>query len=94
MKLPAELKSPRKGRINIKGKDQKCFLWCHIRHINPVKIHPERIKKEDKKLANYLDYDEIELPVKETNFGKIEAKNNTCINVFGYENGLTFPIYV
>ena len=74
MKLPAELKSPRKGRINIKDKDQKCFLWCHIRHINPVKIHPERIKKEDKKLANYLDYDEIELPVKETNFGKIEKQ--------------------
>ena len=94
MKLPAELKSPRKVLINIKDKDQKCFLWCHIRHINPVKIHPERIKKEDKKLANYLDYDEIELPVKETNFDKIEAKINICINVFGYENGLTFPIYV
>ena len=94
VKLPAELKGPRKVLINIKDKDQKCFLWCHIRHINPVKIHPERIKKEDKKLANYLDYDEIELPVKETNFDKIEAKINICINVFGYENGLTFPIYV
>ena len=25
---------------------------------------------------------------------KIEVKNNICINVFGYENGLVFPIYV
>ena len=49
MNLPVELKSPRKGLINIKNKDQKCFLWCHVRHINPSKDHPERIKKSDKK---------------------------------------------
>ena len=27
-------------------------------------------------------------------FNKIEVKNNICINVFGYENRLAFPIYV
>ena len=47
--LPVELKSPRKGLINIKNKDQKCFLWCHVRHINCSKEHPERIIKIDKK---------------------------------------------
>ena len=26
------------------------FLWCHVRHINPSKEHPERIAKVDKKL--------------------------------------------
>ena len=41
--LPVELKSPRKGLINIKNKDEKCFLWCHVRHINPSKEQPERI---------------------------------------------------
>ena len=41
--LPIELKQPRKELINIKNNDQKCFLWCHVRHINPVKEHPERI---------------------------------------------------
>ena len=45
MDLPIELRSPRKGLINIKNKDQKCFLRCHVRHINPLKEHPERIKK-------------------------------------------------
>ena len=45
MDFPAELKSPRKGLMNIKNKDQKCFLWCHVRHINPSNEHPERIKK-------------------------------------------------
>ena len=56
MDLPVELRSPRKGLINIKNKDQKCFLWCHVRHINPSKEHPERIKKTDKKIAEKLDY--------------------------------------
>ena len=32
--------------------------------------------------------------MQEKDFGKIEAKNNICINVFGYENGLVFPIYI
>ena len=46
--LPVELRSPKKGLINIKNKDQKCFLWCHVRHINPLKEHPERITKIDR----------------------------------------------
>ena len=109
MDLPVELKNPRKGLINIKNKDQKCFLWCHVRHINPSKEHPERIRKVDKKLVKHitnpekftqedkelisdLDYDGIEFPVQEKDFNKIESKNNICINVFGYENELFFPI--
>ena len=54
MDLPVELRNPRKGLINIKSKDQKCFLWCHVRHINPSKEHPERITKEDKKLVKHI----------------------------------------
>ena len=46
IKLPVELKSTKKGLMNIKNNNQKCFLWCHVRHINPVKIHPERITRE------------------------------------------------
>ena len=41
--LPAELRSPRKGVINIKNKYQKCFLWYYVTHNNPSKEHPERI---------------------------------------------------
>ena len=32
--------------------------------------------------------------MQEKDFSKIEVKNNICINVFGYENGLVFLIYV
>ena len=31
--------------------------------------------------------------MQEKDFSKIEVKNNICI-VFGYENGLVFPIYI
>ena len=49
VKLPPELRSSKIRLINIKNSDQKCFPWCHDRHINPVKIHPEKIPREDKK---------------------------------------------
>ena len=32
--------------------------------------------------------------MQEKDFDKIEVKNNNYINVFGYEYGLAFPIYV
>ena len=66
------------------------FLWCHVRHINPVSNHPEGITLNDKKLVNY---DGVEFPVQEKDFRKIQTKNNICINVFCYENKLVFSIY-
>ena len=45
-------------------------------------------------MAEKLNYGGIEFPVKEKDFNKIEVKNNICINVFGYENKLVFPIYI
>ena len=48
IELPTELRNPKKGLINIKNKDDKCFRWCHIRQLNPQTEHPKRIKKEDK----------------------------------------------
>ena len=94
IKLPLKLRSPKKGLINIKNSYQKCFLWCHVRHINPVKIHPERITQKDEEFINDLNYDGIEFPMPEKFFSKIETKNNICINIFSNENELTIPIYI
>ena len=93
-KLPTELDHLRKGLINIRNKDQKCFLRCHVWHINPKNDHPEKIKKDDKRLASNLNYDGIEFPVKENDFKKMEVQNNISINVFSYEDKLVFPIYI
>ena len=92
--MPTELRSPRKGLIHIKNNDQKCFLWCLVRHINPVEEHPGRIKKTDKRIASNLNYEGIEFPVQEKDFSKIEVQNDICINVFGYENELVYPIFI
>ena len=64
MDLPVELKSPIKGLINIESKDQKRFLWCHVRHINPSKEHPERMKKLTKELLKKLIMMELSFPCK------------------------------
>ena len=36
----------------------------------------------------------MEFPVQEKDFKKVEVKNNICVNVFGYEDKIVFPIYV
>ena len=48
IELPIELQNSTKRLINIKNKDDECFRWCHIRHLNPQKKDSQRIKKEDK----------------------------------------------
>ena len=41
------------------------FLWCHVRHINPVEEHPLRIKMTDRRIVSNLNYERIEFPVQE-----------------------------
>ena len=91
--LPDKLKNPMEGLSNIKNNDNKCFLWHHIRHLNPLKIHPERITKVDTKMINDLDYEVIKFPVSKKDYCRIERQNNISINVFCYENNLPYPVY-
>ena len=54
IQLPEKLRKSKKDLINIKNNDNKCFLWCPIRLINPTDIQPERKSKEDKKIVAKL----------------------------------------
>ena len=83
-----------KGLINIKNNDNKCFLWCHVRHLNPVERNPQRITIKDRELVNKLSYERINFPVSRKDYCKVEIKNNICINVFCYGNNLTYPVYL
>ena len=49
IELSHKLKSSKKGLIITKNNGKKCFLWCHIRHLNPLKAHLEIITKAHKK---------------------------------------------
>ena len=88
------MRSSKRGLINIKNNDQKYFLCCRVRHINPVKIYPERITQKDRESVNDLDYRKIKFPVLKKDFDKIEIKNSICINVFCNEIKVTFLIYI
>ena len=81
-----------KDLINIKNKDNKWFFWCHVRHLNLLKIHPERITKADKNTVNTLDYEGTKL-VSKKDFSKIEIKT-ISINVLCYENDLVYPVHI
>ena len=48
IELPEKLQ--KKSLINIKNKDDFCFILSYIRHVNPQERNPNRIKLDDKKL--------------------------------------------
>ena len=73
--------------INPKNEDNKCFLWCVLRALNPTKDHPERIDKKLKEKENTLNMEGIEYPVSLKDIDKFEKQNTSIfITVFGYED--------
>ena len=75
-----------KGLINLKNKDHKCFMWCHVRLINPTNSHSESINKQDAKIDANLNYSDIEFPLNIRDYELIENRFEMNIDVFGYEN--------
>ena len=59
IKLPVELQHPMKGLINIQNNVNKCFLWCHVRHLNLVGKKLQRIRKEDREVIKKLNYESV-----------------------------------
>ena len=91
--LPKVLNNSKKALINIKNKDRKCFLWCHVRLINPQNKNAERKNREDKKIAAKLNYSYIDFPLDINDYELIEDRFEMIINVFEYENKV-YPLYV
>ena len=93
--LPVKLQSLRKGLINIKNKDKKYFLWCHVRHIKPSKEHPGIIRKINKKLFEHITNpeeitDEDKEFISHPDYEGIEFS----VQEKDFEDELLFPIYV
>ena len=65
-----------------------------MKHLRLVRKNPQRITKKDKEIINKLDYEGIQFPVSKKDYCKIDKQNNIYIDVFCYESGLTYPIYV
>ena len=94
IKLPKELNHTMKGLINIKNNDNKCFLWCHVRHLNLNGVKLEKITKKDKEIVKDLNYSSVDFPVSKKDYGKTEAMSKININVFCYDNKVIYPVYL
>ena len=55
IELRDKLRNSKKGLVNIKNNNNKCFPWCHIIHLNPLRKNPERITKADRRMVIDLD---------------------------------------
>ena len=92
--LPEELKV-RKAIINMKNEDNKCFLWCALRALNPKDNHPERVDKELKLKENTLNMEGIEYPVSLKDIDKFEKQNpSISIIVYGYKEKGVYPLRI
>jgi hypothetical protein len=83
-----------KSVLNIKAPDNKCFLYCLLAKLYPVKDHPGRHTKY--LMHKYsIDMGEVTFPVKITDIAKIEALNDLSISVFEWskENDCVVPIH-
>ena len=90
--LPKELAN-KKAIINPKNEDNKCFLWCVLRALNPCEKNPQRIDKKLKEKENTLNMDGIEYPVSLKDIDKFENQNPTVsITVFGYDRKIVYPL--
>ena len=52
--LPKELPN-KKAIINMKNEDNKCFLWCVLRALNPCEKDSQRMDKKLKEKGNTLN---------------------------------------
>ena len=83
-----------KGLINIQNNDNKCFMSCHVRHLNLSGVKLKSIKKEDREVCKKLNYQGVNFPVSKKDYGKIEVLNKININTFCYENKVVYPVYL
>ena len=83
--LPKELKN-KKAIINMKNEDNdKCFLWCVLRALNPKDRDAERIDKDLKNKENTLNMKGIDYPVSLKDIKRFEKQNlDISISVLGY----------
>ena len=94
IKSPVELNHPMKGLINVKNNDNKCFLWCHVRHLNLDCDKPNRTTKKDREIAKELNYSSVNFQVSKKDHDRVSVLKKININVFSYENKVVYPVYL
>ena len=84
IELPTALKN-KKAIINMKNQDEKCFMWCVLRALNPKDNHPEKIDKDLKSKEDTLNMKGIRYPVNFRDIDRFESQNpEISITILGY----------
>ena len=95
IELPQELKN-RKAIINMKNKDDKCFMWSVLRALNLKDKNNERIDEDLKSKVETLNMEGIQYPVSLRGIDRFEHLNpEISITVLGYnEEEKVYPLKV
>ena len=86
--------SNKKAIVNIKNKDEKCFIWCILRYLHPKERDEERIKDLEKYEFS-LNTKGITFPMNINDITKFEKLNPELpgINVFSEDDKMTiYPL--
>ena len=82
--LPPFLKN-KKAIINMKNKDNKCFMWCVLRALNPKDKNAERIDEDLQSKQDTINMNGIRYPVNFRDVDRFESQNpEISITVLGY----------
>ena len=92
--LPEEL-AVKKAIINMENDDNKSFLWCVLRALNPKERNPKRVDVEFRKKENTLNMKGIEYPMSWKDLNKFEKQNRSIsITVLGQEEKGIYPLRI
>ena len=92
IKLPAEIQN-RLATINIQNTDDKCFIYCLGRALdpNPEKNNIERVSSHLKNVCETLGLNDIKTPVNVQDLRKIESQYKVSINLYGHSESNKNP---
>ena len=85
--------SHKKAIVNVKNKDEKCFLWCILRYLYPGDRNEEKLT-DLKKYEFSLNTKGISFPMNIKDISKFEKLNPSLpgINVFSVDNRIFYPL--
>ena len=77
----------------MKNNDNRCFMWCVLRALNPKDRDQERVDTELREKENTLNMKGIEYPMSLKDLNKFEKQNpSISITVPGYERKSIYPL--
>lgn len=89
---PKELRAS-KSLVNVRNKDNKCFLYSVIAKLYPAKHNPSRVCHYMHHIHK-INMNGIQYPVRLPQISKFENQNDISINVFGHEDKEIFPLRI